>query len=282
MESEAPQGPQDPTGSPSTRLDPWSGQKPVVAMVHLPPLPGSPGFSGSMDEVLASAMREATLIAENGFHGILVENFGDAPFFPERVPSETVAALAVATREIVASTTLPVGVNVLRNDADAALSVAAATGARFIRINVHTGSMFTDQGLLEGQAHRTLRKRSALGLSVAILADIMVKHATPPPGLTLESAARDSWLRGMADGLVVTGSETGGAVDTGVIGKARESLPSDARVWVGSGAAPESASDLYAVSDGVIVGSALQRGGKAGGGIDPARARAFMEALVRG
>ena len=117
--------------------------------------------------------------------------------------------MAVAVREIADSTSLPVGVNVLRNDAEAALAVAAAAGGRFIRVNVHVGSMFTDQGLLTGEAYKTLRKREALGLPVLILADVMVKHATPPPGLTLESAARDCWFRGLADALIVTGSETG-------------------------------------------------------------------------
>ncbi|MCJ7630720.1 MAG: BtpA/SgcQ family protein [Longimicrobiales bacterium] len=260
----------------------WGGGVPVVGMVHLLPLPGSPRWCGSMDEVLTRASEEAALLGEEGLDGVLVENFGDAPFFPERVPPETVAAMAVAVREVVRCTSLPVGVNLLRNDAHAALAVAVAAGARFIRVNVHTGSMFTDQGLLQGQAHRTLRMRRNLGVPLSLLADVMVKHATPPPGATLEAVARDSWFRGMADGLILTGSETGAAVDLGVIQQLREALPVDAKVWVGSGASPESAPALIQAADGIIVGSALQSGGSAGAGIDRTRVRAFMNALNRG
>jgi hypothetical protein len=266
----------------STRQALWGEKAPVVGMVHLLPLPGSPKWGGSMDEVLARASGEATLLANEGLDGVLVENYGDVPFFPDRVPPETVAAMAVVVREVVRCTPLPVGVNVLRNDAWAALAVAAGAGGRFIRVNVHTGSMFTDQGLLQGQAHQTLRQRSALGESLLILADVLVKHATPPPGLTLESAARDSWFRGMADGLVLTGTETGKPVDLEVLGKVKKALPEDAKVWVGSGATPETAQSLLQVADGIIVGSALRKGGAAGAGIDPPRIRAFMEALGRG
>jgi membrane complex biogenesis BtpA family protein len=235
-----------------------------------------------MDQVLDQACRDTTFLEEGGLDGILVENFGDRPFFPDRVPPETVAAMAVLVREVVTCAKLPVGVNVLRNDAGAALSVAVAAGARFIRVNVHTGSMFTDQGFLEGRAHTTLRRRNALGASLPILADVMVKHATPPPGLTLESAARDTWFRGLADGLVLTGTETGRPVDLEVLRRLRASLPSDAKIWVGSGVTPETAAGTIQVADGIIVGSALQVEGTAGGGIDPRGVGRFMEALDRG
>jgi membrane complex biogenesis BtpA family protein len=261
--------------------DLWGERAPVVGMVHLLPLPGSPGWRGSMDQVRDRACRDATALAEGRLDGILVENYGDMPFFPSRVPPETVAAMAVLVREVVRSVGLPVGVNVLRNDAEAALSVGVAAGARFMRVNVHTGSMFTDQGLLEGRAHRTLRRRHALGASIPILADVMVKHAAPPPGLTLESAARDTLLRGLADGLILTGTETGRPVDLEALRRIRAILPPDAKVWVGSGVTPETAASTIKVADGIIVGSALQAGGSAGGGIDAGRVRRFMEALDR-
>ena len=260
----------------------WGDRTPLVGMIHLLPLPGSPRFGGSMDEILTRASLEAVLLADAGFEGVLVENFGDAPFFPHGVPPETVAAMAVAVREVAACVSIPVGVNVLRNDAESALSVAVGAGARFIRVNIHTGSMFTDQGLLEGQAYRTLRKRTSLQSTVAILADVMVKHSTPPPGLTLESAARDVWSRGMADGVILTGAETGMPTEPEVIQRVREALSDEASIWVGSGASPETISGLLQRADGVIVGSALQVGGIAGAGIDPSRVSAFVRALERG
>jgi len=234
-----------------------------------------------MDEVLARASDQARLLAEGGLDGILVENYGDAPFFPGRTPPETVASLAIVVREVVRSTHLPVGVNLLRNDAEGALAVAVGAGARFIRVNVHVGAMFTDQGLLQGHAHQTLRKRESLGSALPILADVMVKHATPPPGLTLEGAARDTWFRGMADGLILTGKETGSPVDLETIRRVREALPEESRIWAGSGADPGNAADLIRAFDGIIVGSALQKGGKAGAGIDPIRVQAFLKALGR-
>ncbi len=260
----------------------WGTVKPVVGMVHLLPLPGSPGWGESMEEVVERAAGEAGALAGEGLSGILVENYGDAPFFPAAVPPETVAAMAVAVREVVRAVPVPVGVNVLRNDASAALAVAVAAGASFLRINVHTGAMFTDQGLLEGRAHDTLRLRRSLGYPlVALLADVFVKHATPPPGTTLEGAARDAWHRGLADGLILTGAETGTPVDPRDIRRVRDALPEEAKVWVGSGVTPKTASPLLEGADGLIVGSALQADGRAGSGVDANRVRALMRALGR-
>lgn len=260
--------------------DLFGGGRPIIGMIHLMPLPGSPGFKGSMEQVLERAILEAEILADGGLSGILVENYGDSPFFPARVPPETVAAMAVAVREVAGTTSLPTGVNVLRNDAEAALAVAAAGGGRFIRVNVHVGSMFSDQGLLSGEAFQTLRKRAALGLSIPVLADVMVKHATPPPGQSLESAARDCWFRGKADALILTGSETGRGPHADSLARVRTALPPSAKIWVGSGATAENVSSLLKSADGIIVGSAIQEGGFAGGGIERDRVLAFMEAVM--
>ncbi len=257
----------------------WPKGRPVVGMIHLLPLPGSPGWCGSMADVRETALREAELLQAGGLTGLLVENYGDVPFYPGKAPSETVAAMSVVVGTIVQASDVPVGVNLLRNDALGALAVALATGADFIRVNVHTGSMFTDQGLLQGEAHETLRMRTSLGASVAILADVFVKHSTPPPGATLEGAARDTWHRGLADGLILTGSETGEPPTTPDVERVRSALPREAPLWIGSGATPDTASALLEAADGIIVGSALQEGGRAGGGVVSSRVTAFMEAL---
>jgi membrane complex biogenesis BtpA family protein len=142
--------------------------------------------------------------------------------------------------------------------------------------------MFADQGLLHGKAHETLRLRERLGMRVAILADVLVKHATPPPGTTLEAAGRDSWHRGLADGLILTGSETGAPTSVEAVNRMRAVLPPEAPIWVGSGATPETAKTLLEASDGLIVGSALRKEGRAGAGIDGARVSAFLGAVGRG
>lgn len=255
----------------------WPETKPLIGMIHLLPLPGAPRWGGSMDAVLARARTDATALADGGMDGVLVENFLDAPFFGADVPPETVAAMARVCAALIELVAVPIGVNVLRNDAHAALAVAAATGAAFIRVNVHTGVMWTDQGTIEGRAADTLRLRASLGVDVAILADVMVKHATPPPGLSPDQAAADTWARGLADALVVTGSGTGQATDLHALGPVRRGAP-DAPVLVGSGVTPHTLAQVLAVADGAIVGTSLTREGRAGSGVDPAKVRALVGA----
>jgi uncharacterized protein len=252
---------------------------PIIGMVHLRALPGAPAHLG-MEDVLERARVDAEVLTAGGVDAIMIENFGDTPFFPDVVPPETIAALTRAVTEVRAVTKLPLGVNVLRNDARAALAIAAATGAAFIRVNVHTGAMLTDQGWIASRAHETLRARAALAPAVAIMADVMVKHATPPAGLTIGDAARDTWLRGMADALIVSGAATGAAADPDRVLAVRRAIP-DAPIFLGSGISAENAATLLQHADGAIVGSALQHDGKAGQPVDAARVEQLMDAVRR-
>ncbi|MFN3652093.1 MAG: BtpA/SgcQ family protein [Armatimonadota bacterium] len=252
--------------------------RPLIGMVHLLPLPGAPRWAGSMDRVIERALADAAALEAAGFDGVLVENYNDVPFYPDRVPPETLAAVSVCVREVVRSVGLPVGVNLLRNDGEGAVAVAAAAGARFVRINVHTGVMAADQGLLTGRAHETLRLRARLGADVAIFADLWVKHAVPLGGGTPEQAAEDLYRRGLADALIVTGTGTGKQTDLSRVDLARRAVP-DAPVLVGSGVRPETVAEVLAVANGAIVGTALSHQGAAGSGIDPERARAFAAAI---
>lgn len=248
-------------------------------MVHLLPLPGSPGWSGSMAQVLERALQDARYLCTGGVDAICVENFGDTPFLPCHVAPATVAAIALAVQRVRQEVDIPVGVNVLRNDASAALGICAATGASFIRVNVHTGAMLTDQGWITGAAHDTLRTRSQLDLDVAILADVFVKHATPPAGLTIEEAARDTWERGHADALIVTGSGTGEPADASAVERVRASVP-EAPILVGSGVDASNAAHLLRHADGAIVGSAFKVDGRASSPVAPERVQEFMKVVA--
>jgi len=177
----------------------------LIGVIHLSPLPGSPSHLLSMDEIVAKALGDARTLREADFDAMIIENFGDVPFTKATLPPASVAAIAVAADRIRREAGLPVGINALRNDAPAALGIAAAVGASFIRVNVHTGVSATDQGLLEGRAGETLRYRKQLGQRIAILADVHVKHATPISEPDLVRAARDTAYRGLADGLILTG-----------------------------------------------------------------------------
>jgi uncharacterized protein len=261
-------------------LLPGWGPKPIIGMVHLLPLPGSPHWGGSISEVLAAAVRDAKLLEEGGVDAIIVENYGDTPFYPGTVPPATLASLTAAVLDVVRAVGIPVGVNVLRNDAAAALAVCAATGANFIRVNVHTGAMLTDQGWISGAAHDTVRLRSQLGSHAGILADVFVKHATPPSGLTIEDAARDTIERGHADALVVSGSGTGQPTDAQDIQRVKQAVPGTT-VLIGSGVTLENANELLRIADGAIVGSSLKQDGKIEAPVSLDRVRQLMDVVRR-
>ncbi len=251
----------------------------LIGMVHLPPLPGSPRFEGDLDSLLAFALKDALVLKEAGFPALMIENFGDAPFYADRVPPITVAVMTRAVRSIADATGLPVGVNALRNDALAALAIATATGAAFIRVNVLTGLMVTDQGPIVGRAAEVVRERSLLCPNVGILADVFVKHATPPPGLTIEQAGLDTWERGGADALVISGSGTGFGPDLDEAARLRKAVPG-ARILVGSGASATTLRALADVADGAIVGSSIKVGGIVSNPVDAARARELVNSAA--
>jgi len=255
--------------------------KPLIGMVHLPPLPGAPRYDGDRERIRAAALADARALAESGFDALLVENYGDVPYYPEDVPKHTVAELAAVVRELDIAVDLPVGVNVLRNDAEAALAVAGAAGGSFVRVNVHTGSAETDQGHVEGRAHGTLRLRERIDADAAILADVAVKHAAPPER-GIGALARDAFERGLADGLLVSGPATGETVEPdhlNAVLDARDRADANVPVLVGSGVTPDNAAELLALADGAVVGTAIKRGGETDNRVDPERARALVETV---
>src|SRR4030095_4492800 len=126
-----------------------------------------------------------------GVDALLIETFVDAPFTPGRVEPATIAAMSVVATEVRrAFPRTLLGLNVLKNDARAALAVAAAVGAEFIRVNVHAGAVLADQGIVQSDAYGTLRDRRLLAVDVAILADVGGKHAVPPPPVETAAHAR--------------------------------------------------------------------------------------------
>jgi len=253
----------------------------LVGVIHLPPLPGSPRSALSAIECARSAAEDAKALDAAGFDAIIVENFGDAPFFATKVPAITVAAMtacAIAVRDAAPKRAL--GINVLRNDAESALAVAVASGASFVRINVHIGARVTDQGVIQGDAANTLRLRKSLGADkVAIWGDVDVKHSAPlGPPRPLEQEVEDLTKRGGAEVVLVTGEGTGKGVDLAKLEKVKRAS-SNAPVLVASGATIESLGALAKTCDGVIVGTALRKGYVPGGSIDAQLAGAFAAAF---
>ncbi|RDZ34003.1 MULTISPECIES: BtpA/SgcQ family protein [unclassified Haloferax] len=254
-------------------MDFFSTETPIIGMVHLPPLPGSPGFDGDRDALRTRLLEDAAALEAGGVDGIMLENFGDAPFYPDRVPRHVVADVAALASTLREHVTVPFGVNILRNDVQSALGIAAATDGAFVRVNVHTGARLTDQGVIEGMAHETVRLRDQLDTDVAILADIDVKHSAPLADRSHAEVVGELIERGGADGLIVSGTGTGEAVDTTVLEDvvtARDARGLDAPVLIGSGVTPETAPELLSVADGAIVGTALKEGDKTTNPVDEA------------
>jgi len=184
------------------------GRRPVIGVVHLAPLPGSPE-APSLDQTVARAVADAAVWERNGADALLIENFGDRPFYPDRVPPITIASMSRVLSRIQENSALPLGVNVLRNDACAALALAEAFGLRFIRVNVHAGVQVSDQGLLVGIAHRTLRQRAAGTARPWIFADLRVKHSAPLVARDLLVEAEELIERAGADVILLSGTATG-------------------------------------------------------------------------
>ena len=253
---------------------------PIIGVVHLLPLPTSPRWGGSLKTVIERAEREATALASGGVDGIIVENFFDAPFTNGQVDPAVVSAMTLIVDRLMNLVTVPIGINVLRNDALSGLAIASCVGARFIRVNVLTGVMATDQGLIEGQAHQLLRYRRELGSDVKILADVLVKHARPLGSPNLTTAVQETIERGLADGVILSGWATGNPPsfeDLELAIAAAKGTP----VFIGSGANWENISTLMQAANGVIVCSSLKRHGQLEQPVDPIRVSQFVEATRR-
>jgi membrane complex biogenesis BtpA family protein len=251
-------------------------EKPVVAVVHLLPLPGAPLYDGDMNRVYESALADARTFERHGADAVLVENARDAPFYPDELPPETVAALAGVAREVVRAVRVPVGVAALRNDAEAALSVATAVGASFVRVNVHVGAVLAEQGILQGKSHKTLRLRAALKSAVHIWADARVKHSVPFAYEDLGQEVRDVSLR--ADAVIVSGANTGVEADVAELRLAKRE--SSKPVVIGSGVTAANLHKFFRDADAFIVGSCFKEGGKAANAVDERRVAAFMDAVA--
>ena len=246
--------------------------KPVIGMLHLPPLPGSPRSSLSLSEILDFILQEAEKLKAAGFHGLLLENFGDVPFYKERVPAHTIACMAVVAHRVRQELALPLGVNVLRNDSVAALAVALASSANFIRVNVLHGARLTDQGLIEGKAAKTLRYRTLLKAKVRIFADVSVKHSWPLTPVCLEEELHDLVERSLADAVILSGRATGAAPQLKEVERSHRACGKSVPLLIGSGVTADNLVEFFPRADGFIVGTSIKENAMTSNPIDTDRA----------
>ena len=256
------------------------GRCALIGMVHLLPLPGSPGWGGDMAQLLARAKTDAARLVEGGCDALLVENMGDLPYLRGAVEPATVAAMALATAAVV-DLGLPTGVQVLAGANQEALGVAVAAGANFLRVEGFAYGHLADEGWLDACAGPLLRRRAALGAKgVQIFADVRKKHAA-------HAATADLSLRALcegyafcgADGLIITGESTGKAARLADVVEAKAAgLP----VLVGSGITEANIAEFGAVADAVIVGTSIKVGGDWRAPVEVTRVRRLRSALDRG
>jgi membrane complex biogenesis BtpA family protein len=267
-----------------TLLPHWSKvSKAVIGMLHLPALPGAPRHSaegGSPGKIRDGVLRDADALVDGGVHGLMLENFGDVPFYPGRVPAHTVAAITAIAVDVRRRFELPLGINVLRNDGVSAMGIAAAVEAEYVRVNVLCGARLADQGIIQGIAHDLLRERATLGAQrVKIFADVDVKHSAPLGPTTIESEVEDTLRRGLADALIVSGSGTGKATDPAHVQRVKQAA-GDAPVLVGSGVDERTLPLHLPYADGFIVGTAFKRDGKANNPVERDRVERIMRLLA--
>jgi hypothetical protein len=228
----------------------------IIGMVHLRALPGAPAFEGDLGVVERLAVADAQALYAGGVDAIIMENFGDAPFTKGKVSAITIAAMTRCALSIRRETSVPLGINVLRNDAIAALEIAHVVGAEFIRVNVLTGARVTDQGVVEGDAYGLTRRRAELGArSIQIWADVDVKHSAPLAERPFDEEVKETVGRGLADVICVSGAGTGSSVN---LARLRDAVAaSTVPVVLGSGVSVKNVRS-FAAAQGAIVGSSLK------------------------
>lgn len=256
----------------------FGSKRPILGMVHLPPLPGSPNYGGSLGAVIDHALRDAEALASNGVNALIVENLGDYPYYPMTQEPETVAAMTRVALEIRRRYSVPLGINVLRNSWKAALAVASIVEARFIRLNVLTDAMITDQGPINGEAHLALRYRKMLqAQDVLVFSDIYCKHGAPVVERDLATVAHEMVERGMADALIVSGASSAVPPEREKIALVRKAVP-ETPIILGSGIGVETA-ELLADADGSVFGYGTKPSGDMNDPVDAQTVRRFMERI---
>jgi membrane complex biogenesis BtpA family protein len=272
----------------------WSEAPVLIGVVHLPPLPGSVSYSGGrasnyLNEVVEFAIGEVRKLYEAGFDAVIIENYGDAPFYKDP-PLPVKASLMAVVRDVVKSfRDVPIGISMLRHSPKDLVEIALLSGASFVRINALCSIRVSPEGLIGPGLTGALEAFRELGedpSSLEVLSDVDVKHSLPlAPGYSPEweveeCASRRGPLR--LSGLIVSGERTGSPPEPGYAERIRELARSlGFKVLIGSGISVENVK-LYRDFDGYIVGTSIKKEHRAGSPIDPQKARALVLSVKEG
>lgn len=259
----------------------FSRPKPVIGVIHVGALPGTPRSSQAVSELVTSARNEAKLYRESGVDGVIIENMHDVPYLRGEVGPEIVAAMTAIAAEVKRECALPVGVQLLAGANIEALAVAHAAGLDFIRAEGYAYAHVADEGLIQASAAKLLRYRKLIGATrVQVWADVKKKHAAHAitADVSLGETAETIEFMG-ADCVIVTGSATGKPPNVADVQEAKSHchLP----VFLGSGITESNVAEFYDNADGFIIGTAFKLDGLWSNTVDPARVTSFVQNIQR-
>ena len=251
----------------------FGATKPVIGMVHIGALPGSPLHDPSLD-LLAAARADLLALQAAGFDAVMFGNENDRPYEFD-VDTASVATMAALIGALKSEITVPFGVNVLW-DPMSSVALGAATGAAFVR-EIFTGTYASDMGPWTPDAGKAMRYRNRLGRSdMAMLYNVSAEFAHSLDQRPLADRARSAVFSSIPDAVLVSGQITGEAAALPDLEAVKAELP-DMAVMANTGVKHETVADVLAIADGCIVGSSLKVDGDTWNPIDPERAHDFMK-----
>jgi len=265
------------------KLKIFNNAKPVIGMVHLPALPGTKLNRLSLPNISKKAVQDAVSLEQGGVDGVLIENYNDIPFSKNNVGPHIISSMTTVVNEIQNEVNIPTGINVLRNDWRAAIGIASVTGAKFVRVNVFSGAMITDQGVIEGDPKGCIEYRDRIAPRLKILADVWVKHGVPlklKGRLSIAQAAKDTVSRGLADAIILTGEGTGEPVKIDELKTVRKVVP-DRPIFIGSGLRPDNIQKYIDLADGFIVGTYFEHSGKLKNNIEQVKVKKVIDLISK-
>ncbi len=255
----------------------FEDKKPIIGMVHLKPLPGSPGYAGNIEEIYQTAHDDLAALVDGGVNAVIVENFGDIPYATENELITYTTFTNIATR-LRKECNLPMGINVQFNDFNAEWALAYSCGYDFIREEVFGENRMGPNGICISSGPQIMRLKARYPKDIAILADLHVKHTFPivdqPLDFTIESI-----IEGGADAIICTGITTGKSPTNDDVSTVKE-IAKDTPVVIGSGVNKDTVKEFLSIADGAIIGSSFKKDGNVMNPIDVKRVKELMNILL--
>jgi membrane complex biogenesis BtpA family protein len=257
----------------------FSTKKPVIGMIHLDALPGTPKHKGNVQDIFLKAMRESETYIEAGIDSIVIENMHDVPYLKRDIGHEISTVMSIIGYEIKKRTEIPVGIQILAGANKAAMAVAKSAGLDFIRAEGYVYGHLADEGLMESDAGELMRYRKAINAEdILILSDIKKKHSSHAitQDISIEKTAQSAEFF-LSDGIIMTGGLTGDPVNIDELKSVKviSSLP----IIIGSGISLDNVNDYFQICDGFIVGSYFKEKGNWQNSVDKKRVTKFIQKI---